>query len=53
MFGSNGDAFHPILNDPIFVKNILVIGVAMEIWQFYSLIPLFKRNAKLTNDKNT
>lgn len=53
MFGANGDAFHPLLNDDIFVKNILVIGAVIEIWQFYVLIPLFKKKSKILNDKNT
>ena len=53
MFGADGDAFHPLLNDEIFVKNILVIGAAIEIWRFYVLIPLFKKKSKILNDKNT
>ncbi len=53
MFGANGDAFHPLLNDHFFVKNILVIGAAIEIWQFYALLQLFKKKSKLSNDKNT
>ena len=53
MFGANGDAFHPLLNDEVFVQRILIIGVAIEIWQFYVLIPLFKRQSKLAKNKNT
>jgi hypothetical protein len=53
MFGANGDAFHPLLNDESFVINILVVGAAIEIWQLYILIPLFKRQAKLVKNYNT
>ncbi|MBE9564988.1 MAG: hypothetical protein IMF17_07055 [Proteobacteria bacterium] len=53
MFGANGDAFHPLLNDEIFVKNILIIGAAIEIWQFYVLIPLFKKRSEIMQKDNT
>ena len=53
MFGANGDAFHPLLNDEIFVKNILIIGAAIEIWQFYVLIPLFKKRSEIIQNDNT
>ena len=53
MFGANGDAFHPLLNDEIFVKNILIIGAAIEIWQLYVLIPLFKKRSEIIRNDNT
>ena len=53
MFGANGDAFHPLLNDEIFVKNILIIGTVIEIWQFYVLIPLFKKRSEIIQKDNT
>lgn len=52
MFGANGDAFHPLLNDEIFVKNILIIGAAIEIWQLYVLIPLFKKRSEIIMNDN-
>ena len=53
MFGANGDAFHPLLNDEVFVQRIIIIGAAIEMWQFYVLIPLLKRQSKLAKNKNT
>ena len=53
MFGANGDAFHPLLNNEVFVQRILIIGAVIEIWQFYVLMPLFKRQSKLAKNTNT
>jgi hypothetical protein len=53
MFGANGDAFHPLLNDAVFVKNILYIGAAIEIWQLYVLIPLFKKQSRIIKNRQT
>jgi hypothetical protein len=48
MFGANDDAFHPLLNDKsIIVNSLLIVGVAIELWQLYVLIPLFKKQPKL------
>lgn len=51
MFGANGNAFHPLLNDNNIVNGLLFFGVAIELWQFYVLIPLYKRQAKLVRKK--
>jgi len=51
MFGANGDAFHPLLNNEVFVERILIIGAAIEMWQLYVLIPLFRKQSKLAGNK--
>jgi hypothetical protein len=48
MFGANGNAFHPLLNDKSIVNSLLIVGVAIELWQLYVLIPLFKKQSKLS-----
>ena len=53
IFGANGDAFHPLLNDKTIVNSLLIIGIAIELWQFYVIIPLFKKQAKLLREENT
>ena len=53
MFGTNGDAFHPLLNDKNIVNALLISGVAIEIWQLYVLFPLLKKQAKLRRDEGT
>jgi len=53
MFGANGNAFHPLLNDKSIVNSLLIVGVAIELWQLYVIIPLFKKQAKLVREKNT
>ena len=52
LFGANGDAFHPLLNNVVFVKNILVAGIVIEIWQLYVLIPLLKKHTFLYKQLN-
>ena len=53
IFGANGDAFHPLLNDESIVNSLLIVGVAIELWQFYIIVPLFKKQAKLLRETNT
>ena len=53
MFGANGNAFHPLLNDKSVVNSLLIVGVAIELWQLYVIIPLFKKQGKLVREKNT
>jgi len=48
LFGANGDAFHPLLNYISIVNSLLIVGVAIELWQLYVLIPLFKKQSKLS-----
>ena len=53
MFGADGNAFHPLLNDKSIVNSLLIIGVSIELWQFYVLIPLIKKQSKLAREGNT
>jgi len=53
LFGSNGNAFHPMLDDKSIVNSLLIVGVAIELWQLYVIIPLIKRQAKLVRENNT
>ena len=52
VFGANGNAFHPLLNDKNVVAGLVVAGVAIEVWQLVVLIPLFRKQIKLINEKN-
>ena len=52
VFGANGNAFQPLLNDKNIVAGLVVAGVAIEVWQLVVLIPLFRKQMKLLNEKN-
>lgn len=39
-FGANGNAFHPLLNDPAVVNALLVVGVAIMILGASKIISL-------------
>ena len=52
VFGANGNAFHPLLNDKNIVAGLVVVGVAIEVWQLVVLIPLFKKQIKLMNERD-
>ncbi len=47
MVSVNGNFLHPLLNDQVFVVGLIVIGVIIEVWQLYKLIPLFSQRKKL------
>ena len=51
MFGANGHAFHPALNDARVVYSLIAAGVTIEIWQFIQLLPLLKQQAQINNEK--
>lgn len=51
LFGANGNAFHPLLNDMRVVYSLIAAGVAMELWQFMQLLPLLRQQAKIISDK--
>ena len=53
IFGANGNAFHPVLNDRKVIYSMLVVGVILEIWQFSILMPLFKKQAGIVREKKT
>jgi len=47
IFGANGDAFHPLLNNMDVVYSMLVIGVAIMAWEFLTFISLLRKKAEL------
>jgi hypothetical protein len=47
IFVANGNAFHPALNDKNTAYTMLAIGIVIEVWQFFTLIPLWKRQMQL------
>ena len=53
IFGANGNAFHPSLNDMRVVYSLIAAGVTIEIWQFLQLLPLLKAQAKINNAKKS
>ena len=52
MFGANGNAFHPLLNNKNVVAGLVILGIAIEIWQFVVLIPLVKKQIRLINERD-
>lgn len=49
IWGADGNAFHPLLNDTDVTYSMLGIGVAVVIWEFVKLIPLFKLRVRLAS----
>jgi len=50
IFGANGDAFHPILNNMDVVYSMMLIGIAIMVWEFATFISLLRKRAKLVKD---
>lgn len=46
-FGANGDAFHPVLNDPTNTTILLIVGAAIIVWGSYKFIRLGREKSKL------
>jgi len=53
LFGANGDAFIPILNNINVVYGFLAVGAIIMIWEFVVIIPLLKRRSEIANKENT
>lgn len=53
MFGANGNAFHPLLNDVNIVYGLLAVGAAIQIWQFFKVIPLIIKQSQIQKALNT
>ena len=49
-FAAEGDAFHPLLNNPIVVDSMLGVGALIMIWGGYKIFTLNKAKAKLLNN---
>jgi len=50
IFGANGDAFHPLLNNMDVVYSMLITGGAIMLWEFVVFIGLAKKRASLEKD---
>lgn len=47
IFGAQGEAFHPALDDMRVVYPMLALGVGIEIWQLVKLLPLLRKASAL------
>ncbi len=52
MFGVDGNAFHPLLENKNFIYGLLAAGVIIEVWQLFVLIPLFIKHSKLLSEND-
>jgi len=50
IFGANGDAFHPLLNDMDVVYSMLILGIVIMAWEFMTFISLIRKRAELTKE---
>ena len=48
IWGAQGNAFHPLLNDSNVVYGMLTVGIAIMIVEFVIYIPLLKKRIALT-----
>lgn len=53
IFGAQGNAFHPLLNDLGIVYGLLATGIAIELWQLFMLIPLWKKQSQIAKSSRT
>lgn len=52
VFGADGDAFLPLLNDQSFSIGLIVIGAVLELWQLSVIIPALRDYARLKQSQN-
>jgi len=50
IFGAQGDAFHPLLNDMNVVYSMLGLGVVITVWEFMTFWKLIKQKKKLQSE---
>ncbi len=53
LFGAQGDAFIPILNNLNVVYGFIAVGAIIMIWEFAMTIPLLKRKSEIVKEENT
>lgn len=53
MFGAQGNAFHPLLNDQSVVYGMLAVGAVIQIWQYINVIPLLKKQSQIQKALNS
>ena len=47
LFGADGQAFHPLLDDVTTLYVMLVVGVVIELWQLSVFLPLARTHAMI------
>ena len=47
IWGAQGDAFHPLLNDSDVVYGMLIVGIAIMVVEMTIYIPLLKKRVAL------
>jgi len=47
IFGANGDAFHPLLNDMNIVYTLLGVGLLIMVWEFVIFLKLLGKKTRL------
>ena len=52
LFGAEGNAFIPILNDLDIVYGFIVLGAIIMVWEFLVTIPLLKRKVEIAKKAN-
>ncbi len=52
LFGAEGNAFIPMLNNLNIVYSCIAIGAIIMIWEFIAIIPLLKRRSEIARNKN-
>ncbi|WP_126456016.1 hypothetical protein [Sulfuriflexus mobilis] len=52
MFGAQGNAFHPLLNDLNIVYGLLGVGATIALWQLFTLIPLWRKQSRLVKESS-
>ncbi len=52
LFGVDGNALHPLLENKNFIYGLLAAGAIIEVWQLFVLIPLFIKQSKLLSESN-
>jgi len=50
IFGAQGDAFHPLLNNMDVVYSMLVVGGLIMVWEFMSFWKLIGRKKRLQSE---
>lgn len=53
MFGAQGNAFLPLLNDQNVVYGMLGVGAVIQIWQYIKVIPLLKKQSQIQKALNS
>lgn len=47
LFGADGQAFHPLLDDVTTLYVMLVVGIFIELWQLSVFLPLARKHAMI------